>query len=127
MVAPKQQRCCGALSGHAGREEEAIRRARNIIDVFEAADVDSIAVTVAGCGSAMKEYAVLLRDDPDYADRAVALAAKVKDISEVLAELEPQAPRHPIAASVAYHDACHLRTPKESPSSPGRYSRPSPR
>ncbi len=108
VVAPKAQQCCGALSSHAGREEEAIARARHLIDVFEAADVQSVVVNVAGCGSSMKEYAVLLRDDPDYAARAEAFSAKVRDISELLAELGPVAPRHPIPASVAYHDACHL-------------------
>ena len=109
VVAPKAQKCCGALSSHAGREEEAMQRGRELIDTFEAAHVDSIVVTVAGCGSSMKEYAVLLRDDPVYAERAEAFAAKVKDISEVLVELGPQATRHPIEATVAYHDACHLR------------------
>ncbi|MBC8091453.1 MAG: 4Fe-4S binding protein [Pseudonocardia sp.] len=108
VVAPKAQQCCGALSSHAGREEEAIARARHLIDVFTAADVQSIVVNVAGCGSSMKEYAVLLRDDPDYAERAIAFSAKVRDISELLAELGPVAPRHPIPARVAYHDACHL-------------------
>nr|MBA3522977.1 glycolate oxidase [Geodermatophilaceae bacterium] len=109
VVAPKQQQCCGALSSHAGREEEALARARNLIDVFEAADVQSVVVNVAGCGSSMKEYAVLLRDDPQYAERAAAFSAKVRDISELLTELGPVAARHPIAARVAYHDACHLR------------------
>ncbi len=108
VVAPKAQQCCGALSSHAGREEEALARARHLIDVFEVADVQSVVVNVAGCGSSMKEYAVLLRDDPDYAERAAAFSAKVRDISELLDELGPVAPRHPIPARVAYHDACHL-------------------
>jgi len=108
VVAPKAQQCCGALSSHAGREEEAIARARHLIDVFDAADVQSVVVNVAGCGSSMKEYAVLLRDDPAYAERAVAFSAKVRDISELLDELGRVAPRHPIPARVAYHDACHL-------------------
>ena len=109
VVAPKAQQCCGALSSHAGREEEAVVRARHLIDVFETEDVQSIVVNVAGCGSSMKEYAILLRDDPEYAERAVAFSAKVRDISELLAELGPVAARHPIPARVAYHDACHLR------------------
>jgi glycolate oxidase iron-sulfur subunit len=108
VVAPKAQQCCGALSSHAGREEEAADRARHLIDVFEAADVESIVVNVAGCGSSMKEYAILLRDDPAYAGKAAAFAGKVRDVSELLAELGPVAPRHPIPARVAYHDACHL-------------------
>ena len=109
VIAPKQQQCCGALSSHAGREEEALDRARALIEVFETAEVDTIAVNVAGCGSSMKEYGVLLRDDPAYADRAAAFSAKVRDISELLAEIGGVATRHPIPARVAYHDACHLR------------------
>jgi glycolate oxidase iron-sulfur subunit len=108
VVAPRAQRCCGALSEHAGREEEALRLARRLIDAFEDADVDTIVSNVAGCGSTLKEYSRLLRDDPEYAQRAAAFSAKVRDISELLAELTPEAPRHPINARVAYHDACHL-------------------
>jgi glycolate oxidase iron-sulfur subunit len=108
VIVPRGQRCCGALSEHAGRELEALKRARRLIDVFERADIDAIVVNVAGCGSTMKEYGRLLRDDPRYAERAAAFSAKVRDISEVLADLEPVAPRHPIEARVAYHDACHL-------------------
>jgi glycolate dehydrogenase iron-sulfur subunit len=108
VVVPRAQRCCGALSEHAGRESEALDRARRLIDVFERADVDVIVANVAGCGSTMKEYGRLLADDARYADRAAAFSAKVRDVSEVLADLEPVAPRHPIEARVAYHDACHL-------------------
>ncbi len=108
VLIPRDQACCGALSMHTGREPEAVRRARRTIEVFEAYDVDTIVVNVAGCGSTMKEYGHLLRDDPQWAGRAAAFAAKVRDVTEVLAELEPRAPRQPIHARVAYHDACHL-------------------
>jgi glycolate oxidase iron-sulfur subunit len=56
----------------------------------------------------LKEYGELLRDDPAYADRAAAFAAKVRDLSEVLIELGPVATRHPLPVTIAYHDACHL-------------------
>ncbi len=108
VVAPPAQRCCGALSEHAGREPEALRRARRLIDVFERSRVDTVVVNVAGCGSMMKEYGRLLRDDPEYAGRAAAFSARARDVSELLAELGPVAPRYPIEATVAYHDACHL-------------------
>jgi len=108
VIVPQAQGCCGALSIHAGREDEGLRYARRLIDAFEAADVEQIVVNVAGCGSTMKEYGHLLRDDPAYAERARRFSAKVRDVSEALAELEPQAPRHPIELRVAYHDACHL-------------------
>ena len=65
-------------------------------------------VNAAGCGSSLKEYGELLRDDPAYAGRAAAFAGKVRDLSEVLVELGPVARRHPLPVTVAYHDACHL-------------------
>ena len=111
VVVPPDQGCCGALMLHAGRDDEAAQMARRFIDVFEAAaaDVDAIVINAAGCGSSLKTYGHLLRDDPAYAARAEALAAKCKDVSEVLASLEPRAPRHPVPMTVAYHDACHLQ------------------
>jgi len=110
VVAPPEQGCCGALGLHAGREEESAARARSLIAVFERAGVDVIAVNVAGCGSSMKEYGELLADDPAWADRAAAFSAKVRDVSEVLADAleDSRAPRHRVDASVVYHDACHL-------------------
>jgi glycolate oxidase iron-sulfur subunit len=108
VVLPRAQGCCGALSVHTGRDAEAQRFARSLIDAFEDAGVDYLVVNAAGCGSSLKEYGDLLRDDPPYAERAAALAAKVRDVSEVLVELGPVAPRHPLPLSVAYHDACHL-------------------
>ncbi|MGA5302751.1 (Fe-S)-binding protein [Nucisporomicrobium flavum] len=108
VVVPRGQGCCGALSVHNGREREAQRFARRLIDTFARAGVDHVVVNAAGCGSSMKEYADLLRDDPRYAEPAAAFAAKVRDLSEILVELGPVAPRHPLPLTVAYHDACHL-------------------
>ncbi|MER5688314.1 heterodisulfide reductase-related iron-sulfur binding cluster [Streptomyces sp. NPDC002205] len=108
IIAPRAQGCCGALSEHAGRAEEALARARRLIDTFEPLDVDTIVVNAAGCGSSLKEYGRLLADDADYRERAAAFSAKVRDVTELLAELAPVAPRHPVPARVAYHDACHL-------------------
>jgi glycolate oxidase iron-sulfur subunit len=107
VIAPKQG-CCGALSTHAGREEESLDFARKTIDTFEDLDLDNVVVNAAGCGSTMKEYGYLLRDDPDYAGRAEAFSEKVRDISEFLQELGPVAERHPLPVTAAYHDACHL-------------------
>jgi glycolate oxidase iron-sulfur subunit len=108
VVAPKSQGCCGALSTHAGREEESLDFARKTIDTFEKENLDAVIVNAAGCGSTMKEYGHLLRDDPEYAERAEAFSAKVKDVSEFLAEIGPVAERRPLPIPVAYHDACHL-------------------
>jgi glycolate oxidase iron-sulfur subunit len=109
VVAPQEQTCCGALLVHAGEEESALAFARQTIDVFERAGVDRIAINAAGCGSNMKEYGHLLRDDPRYAERAAQFATKCKDVSEILAELEPRAVRHPLRVRVALHDSCHLQ------------------
>jgi glycolate oxidase iron-sulfur subunit len=109
VIIPREQGCCGALMVHAGLEEQALDFARKLIDVFERANVDTIVINAAGCGSTMKEYGYLLRHDAQYAERGQAFAAKCKDISEVLAELEPRAVRHPLALRVAYHDSCHLQ------------------
>ena len=108
VVVPPAQGCCGALSVHNGRETEASRFARGIIDTFDQAGVEYVVVNAAGCGSAMKDYADLLADDPAYSERARSFAAKVRDVSEILVELGPVAPRHPLPMVAAYHDACHL-------------------
>jgi glycolate oxidase iron-sulfur subunit len=107
VVAPKQG-CCGALSTHAGREEESLDFARKTIATFEDLNLDNVIVNAAGCGSTMKEYGYLLRDDPEYAERAKAFSAKVRDVSEFLQELGPVAERNPLPVTAAYHDACHL-------------------
>jgi glycolate oxidase iron-sulfur subunit len=109
VVAPKAQPCCGALLVHAGEEEQAVQLARQTIDAFEKAQVDAVIINAAGCGSNVKEYGHLLRDDSEYAERAKVFAAKCRDVSEFLAELEPRATRHALPLRVAYHDACHLQ------------------
>jgi glycolate oxidase iron-sulfur subunit len=109
VITPQNQPCCGALMVHSGLEEQAAAMARSIIELFEQADVDTIVINAAGCGSTMKEYGHLLRDDPQWAGRARAFSAKCKDITEILSELAPVAPRNPLPLRIAYHDACHLR------------------
>src|SRR4051794_29283503 len=106
VAAPARPGCCGALELHTGFGDEARKRARATIAAFE--DCDVVVVNAAGCGSAMKDYGHLFRDDPLWAQRAAAFSAKVRDVGEVLAEHEPVAPRHPLTLAVAYHDACHL-------------------
>jgi glycolate oxidase iron-sulfur subunit len=108
VVAPPAQGCCGALPLHSGHIEQARALARRTIEVFEQSGVDRIVVNAAGCGSAMKDYGELFADDPAWASRARAFSARVRDVSQLLAELGPRAARHPVRARVAYHDACHL-------------------
>lgn len=118
VVAPAAQPCCGALLVHTGEEEQAIQLARRTIDLFEKAEVDAVIINAAGCGSNVKEYGHLLRDDPEYSERAKAFSAKCRDIFEFLAELEPRAPRHSVPIRVAYHDACHLQHAQKIRSQP---------
>jgi glycolate oxidase iron-sulfur subunit len=108
VLAPGGQGCCGALALHSGLDEAARDFARGLIGAFESTTVDAIVVNAAGCGSTMKGYGELLKDDPVWAERARAFTAKVRDVTEVLARLSIQAPRQPLDVRVAYHDACHL-------------------
>jgi len=102
--APRLPRCCGALQMHTGYDSRDLARAT--IEAFE--HCDYVVANAAGCGSAMKDYAHLLRDDPQWAERAQAFTAKVRDVTELLAEAGSRATRHPLPGKVAYHDACHL-------------------
>lgn len=108
VITPTAQGCCGALSEHNGRADEARRFARKLIDTFEAAHVEWVIVNAAGCGSTMKEYAEMLAEDDTYRDRAHRFSTRVRDISEFLTEQGSTAPRHPLPITIAYHDACHL-------------------
>jgi len=109
VVAPLEQVCCGALFVHAGEEARAKELARKTIDVFDRANVETIVINAAGCGSNVKEYGHLLRDDSVYGERAKRFAAKCRDISEILSEFSPRAERKPLRARVAFHDSCHLQ------------------
>jgi len=118
VIVPPGQGCCGALSLHAGRADEAARFAERTIGEFERAGVDAIVINSAGCGSAMKEYgaffANMANGEPGrLASRAAAFSSRVRDFSEFLTELYrdrggARAVRHELKAITAYHDACHL-------------------
>jgi glycolate oxidase iron-sulfur subunit len=113
VVTPPAQGCCGALYAHGGNLEQARAAARRNIQVFESLDVDAIVINAAGCGSTLKEYGHLLRDDPVWAARAAAFGRKVKDLTEWLHQFpvcNSQLSSLNSAASirVTYHDACHL-------------------
>lgn len=109
VAAPAAQPCCGALLVHAGEEAPALALARRMVDAFEAVDVEAIVSNAGGCGSTVKDYGYLLRDDPAYAERAARFSAKCRDVTELLDELGPRAERHPLAMRVGYHDSCHLQ------------------
>jgi glycolate oxidase iron-sulfur subunit len=105
---PPGQGCCGALEFHAGQEGPALRRARRLVELFDDPRVDRIAVNAAGCGALLKELDRLLGEDPWVGAAAARVAAKTRDVSEILEELGPPATLHELPLRVAYHDACHL-------------------
>src|SRR5574342_445225 len=105
VVAPRGQGCCGSLLVHEGEREQGKALARKSIDVFEAAGADLVAINAAGCGSVMKDYGDLLKDDSRYAGRAAALSRRVRDVSQILAEAGLTGTLHPVKLRVAYHDA----------------------
>ncbi len=108
VVAPKDQECCGSLLVHEGEREQAKDFARKTIDIFERASVDFVVVNAAGCGSVMKEYWELLHTDPAYAQKAEAFSKKVRDVSQLLAQVPLNGRLHALPRTVTYHDACHL-------------------
>jgi glycolate oxidase iron-sulfur subunit len=107
LTSAEGQRCCGALHAHAGDLEAARALARTNVEAFERSGAEFIAVNAAGCGAMMKEYGHLLADDPAWADRAAAVAARVRDASELLAAAGP-VPGGPLPLRVTYDAPCHL-------------------
>jgi glycolate oxidase iron-sulfur subunit len=107
MLRAEGQGCCGALHAHAGDLESARKLAKTNIAAFEKSGAEFIAVNAAGCGAMMKEYGHLLHDDPEWKDRAAALGARVRDVSELLAAAGP-VPGHPLPLRVTYDAPCHL-------------------
>jgi glycolate oxidase iron-sulfur subunit len=120
VIAPMEQGCCGALYSHSGRLEKARECARHNIATFERHRLDYIVINASGCGSTLKNYGQLLKDDPAWAKRAEAFAAKVRDFVEVMviskseirvlnSEVGVRTSDFGLRTSlVTYHDACHL-------------------
>ena len=124
VVTPAAEVCCGALVHHMGREHEAHHQAKANIDLWtaeiEGRGLDAIVVNVSGCGTTVKDYGFMLRNDKAYAQKAARVSALTRDISEYLASLPQAAPAAPLGVTVAYHPACSLqhgqrvtRQPKE--------------
>ncbi len=107
VVATAGQGCCGALNAHGGDLDGMKRLAKRNIAAFERDGDAPIVVNSAGCGAMLKDYAHHFHDDPRWADRARAFAARVKDVTEALAPGDLPF-RRPIEASVTYQEPCHL-------------------
>jgi glycolate oxidase iron-sulfur subunit len=113
VVFPKGEACCGALVHHMGRDDEALAFARRNIDVWtheiEAGGLDAILITASGCGTTIKDYGFMLRDDPAYAEKAARVSALAKDVTEYVDSLEVEPAPRPSGLTVAYHSACSMQ------------------
>jgi glycolate oxidase iron-sulfur subunit len=106
--------CCGALLHHLGREEQGLEMVRANVDAWWRLigedGLDAIIVTASGCGTVIKDYGYLLREDPAYAERAAKISGLARDISEWIAECGlPQPVCDVSALTVGYHPACSLQ------------------
>jgi glycolate oxidase iron-sulfur subunit len=103
--------CCGALSHHLGKDARSFARAN--IDAWlrerDAHGLDAIVVDASGCGTMLKDYGFLFRDDPAYAQRAQEVAAMTRDVTELVAELGFAGSAEVHSLRVAYHSACSLQ------------------
>jgi glycolate oxidase iron-sulfur subunit len=111
VYTPPQQGCCGAIHKHGGDLERARELARANIDLFLPRDgtaIDYIVTNIGGCGSTLKEYDGLLRDDPAYSGLAAEFRRRYRDISQMLMELALPEMKFPVNLTAAYQDACHL-------------------
>jgi glycolate oxidase iron-sulfur subunit len=113
VVLVKDEQCCGALTHHLGRDGDALLRARgNITAWLGEADrngLDAILVTTSGCGTVIKDYGFMLREDRDFASSAARVSALAKDISEYVAGIDLQPQRQHGDIVIAYHSACSLQ------------------
>jgi glycolate oxidase iron-sulfur subunit len=113
VVLAEGEQCCGSLTHHLGEDNIALNAARANIDVWvreaDRGELDAILVTTSGCGTTIKDYGYMLRDDKAYAHKAARVSALAKDISEYLAELDLSFPTKRSDVVVAYHSACSLQ------------------
>ena len=112
IAVPQGEGCCGALVHHMGREEASLAAARRNVDAWvremEGDGLDAILITASGCGTTIKDYGFMLRNDPAYAEKAQRVSAIAKDISEFLITIDmPAGNGHGLV--VAYHAACSLQ------------------
>lgn len=108
VVLPSEQGCCGAIAVHAGELAFGRELAKRNIAAFEGSGAEYYVINAAGCGSALKEYGHLLKDDPQWAARAAAFSARVRDVLEFLDEIGLADDMGSVDAIVTYQDPCHL-------------------
>ncbi|MCA3573832.1 MAG: glycolate oxidase subunit GlcF [Aestuariivirga sp.] len=121
VVVSGEEACCGSLTHHLGLEEDALARARRSIDQWTKAEVDAVIITASGCGTTIKDYGHMLRLDPAYAEKARAISAKAKDVSEFL--LAQDLPEGQGGLKLAYHSACSMQHGQKLKTEPQRLLR----
>ena len=113
VVVAKGAGCCGALTHHMGKERAALRNARANIDAWwrelEGAGLDAVVINASGCGTTVKDYGFMLREDPAYAAKAARISALARDVAELMSEIGLQPPVREVNLVVAYHSACSLQ------------------
>jgi glycolate oxidase iron-sulfur subunit len=112
VVLAADEACCGSLVHHMGRERQALAQACHNIDVWIReieGGLDAIVITASGCGTTIKDYGYMLRNDPAYAEKAARVSALAVDISEYLVRLDLGAPATRSGLAVAYQSACSLQ------------------
>lgn len=120
VVAPSGQGCCGAIAVHAGDMELGRTMARANIEAFERSGADVYVANAAGCGAALKEYGHLFADVPQWAERARAFSARVRDVSEYLDTIDVDPRFGPVAAVATYQEPCHLAHAQRIAAAPRR-------
>jgi len=105
--------CCGALTHHMGREEAALQSVRRNVDAWSKeiakAPVDAIIINASGCGTTVKDYGHMLRNEPAYAARAAQISALARDITEFAESFDLGPPQRWSSLKIAYHSACSLQ------------------
>ena len=113
VVPAKGEGCCGALLHHLGKDAGALAQVRHNVDLWSAEierhGLDAILITASGCGTMIKDYGFLLRNDPAYAAKAARVSALAKDVTEFLGALDLPEPLNPQDATLAYHSACSMQ------------------
>jgi glycolate oxidase iron-sulfur subunit len=112
VVIAEGARCCGALVHHMGREAQALAAAKANIDAWERErqrGLDAVVINASGCGTTVKDYGFMLREDREYAEKAARIAALAKDVTELLVLLDLKPPARASDLVVAYHSACSMQ------------------
>ena len=113
VVQAKGEGCCGALVHHMGEEDQSHAQAARNIDAWHAEiggeGLDAIIITASGCGTTVKDYGFMFRNDAAYADKAAKVSAITLDISEYLEKLDLGEPVHRLGLKIAYHSACSMQ------------------